>query len=89
MNTVILVLVAITEAVVWLWRLRAGVGKSRWHAAASTVLVCLTRMVWLWAGVKVTLDGSPVIGAIAYCGAAGLAPFVVHGWKLKDTGCVN
>lgn len=77
----ILVGVAIAEAVVWLWRLRSGVGDSRWHAAASATLVCATRMVWLWAGVRVTLDGSPIVGGILYCGAAGIATWFFHPLK--------
>lgn len=80
MNVAVLIFVAVAEAIVWLWRLRSGVGASRWQAGASAALVCLTRMVWLWAGVKATLEGSPVVGTIAYCGAAGVATTLVHGW---------
>lgn len=75
----VLVLVAIAEAVIWLWRLRAGVGNSRWHAALSTVGVCATRVAFLWAGVTATLKGDhPLIAAAAYCLAAGLSTLLVH-----------
>lgn len=67
---VMLGLVAVLEAVVWLWRLRSGVGASRWQSAASTVGVCATRMLWLAAGVQATLKEEWVVGTVVYCGAA-------------------
>lgn len=85
MTIPILITVAVLEAVVWLWRLNAGVGSSRWHAAASTVAVCATRVLWLHAGVSAMLEGNSVAGSVAYCLAAGGATLVVHGWRKERT----
>lgn len=88
MTLALLALVAVLEAVVWLWRLRAGVGTSRTHAAASTVAVCATRVLWLYAGVGALMEGRGAAGGVVYCIAAGAATYVFHGGK-KPQGETN
>lgn len=86
MSMLLLAIVAVLEAVVWLWRFRAGIGASRWNAAISTVAVCATRVAFLAAGVSAALAGDMLVGGLVYCASAGAATFVVHGWGVKRAG---
>jgi hypothetical protein len=76
----ILILCAVAEAVVWLWRLRAGVGKSAMQAGLSTVGVCACRVVFLAAGVQASIAGDIWVAGTAYCLAAGVATWVCAAW---------
>lgn len=80
MSILLLALCAVLEAVIWLWRLRAGVGSCPRSAALSTVGVCATRVLFLYAGVQATLAGDAITGGFVYCASAGVATWAAHGW---------
>ncbi len=79
MSIGLLMLCAVLEAVIWLWRLRAGVGSCPRAAAWSTLGVCATRVLFVYAGVSATLAGDVLIGGAAYCVSAALATWAAHG----------
>ena len=86
MSILLLVACAVAESVVWLWRLRAGVGASALSAGLSTVGVCVTRVVFLGAGLQAALQDRLLIGGAAYAIAAGLSTWAAHrlAYRLGD-----
>ena len=75
-----LIVCAVMEAGVWLWRLRAGVGSNAVQAGLSTVGVCVCRVLFLAAGVQAAIAGDLVVAGGAYCLAAGATTWACAAW---------
>lgn len=42
----------VLEALIYVWRMRTAVGSSRWQSAASTFLVCASRVAFVRLGIS-------------------------------------
>ena len=60
------------------WRIRSGVGRSRWSAAGAAGAMCLLRVVWMAAGVSAALDGRAAQAGAAYVFTAWAATLLSH-----------
>jgi hypothetical protein len=80
-----LALVAVLESIVYVWRYAVGaklsVSRGMWpnvEAAISTLLVCVTRVIFVAAGVSAFIAGEIVLGGVIYAGTAAIATGLTH-----------
>lgn len=72
-------LLAVLEAVAWQWRMRAAMGRSALASAASCLLVCMARVLFVLAGVSACMrDAHPLAVVMSYAVPAAAATMFVH-----------
>ena len=74
---------AVAEAAVYRWRIRTAVAVASHHAAlrsaASTGLVCLVRIAFVWLGASAVMRGeAAVVVVMAYVWPAVIADYLLH-----------
>lgn len=79
----LIIFAGVAESVVWLWRLRSGVGASRLSAAGAAAAVCACRVLFTGAGFAAAMAGSFWIAGAAYCLAAFGATWLVFPMGVK------
>lgn len=84
-----LAIVAVLESLVYVWRYAVGARlmasrgwSSHLEAGISTALVCVTRVIFVAAGVSAVLAGEIVLGGLVYAVTAAIATALTH-WGVQ------
>lgn len=84
-----LAIVAVMESLVYVWRYAVGarlMASRGWgshlEAGISTLLVCVTRVIFVAAGVSAVLAGEIVLGGLVYAVTAAIATALTH-WGVQ------
>ena len=85
---IVLALLGASEALAWLWKMRAAAGASFWHSDASTALASVLRVAFVLTGAHAVPRDTPrCIAAGAYAGSATAATLAAHRlWGHKPRG---
>ncbi len=71
-------LIGAAEALIWYYRLSVVNQDRAYHVALSTLLVCVTRVAFVSAGVSSVIAGDVLVNGTVYCVSAAVFSGAVH-----------